>query len=112
MQPWIMAVRHATACTIMEPGTEFRYKMIFRISYFLLHENTASHLTLKAPITTAVDDNFFILFFFYYSEKASLEISCELSAWQMIHMKCQDLFSLKIKKNLLNVICYKFYWAL
>ena len=32
--------------------------------------------TLKAPITTAADDNF-LLFFFYFSEKASLDISCE-----------------------------------
>ena len=55
-------------------------------------------LTLKAPITTAADDNF-VLFFFYFSEKTSLDISCESSAWQMIHMKCQDLFSLKKKKK-------------
>ena len=27
-----------------------------------------------------------------------LGISCESSAWQMIHMKCQALFSLKTKK--------------
>ena len=56
-----------------------------------------SALTLKVPITTAADDNFF--FFFYFSEKTSLEISCESSAWQTIHMKCQDLFSLKNKKK-------------
>ena len=37
----------------------------------------------------------FVLFFF--SEKTSLDISLELSAKQTIHMKCQDLFSLKIK---------------
>ena len=53
-------------------------------------------LTLKAPITTAADDNFFIVFFFFYlSEKTSIDISCELSAMQRIHMKCKDLFSLK-----------------
>ena len=56
-------------------------------------------LTLKVPITTAADDNFFLFFFFYFSEKTSLDISCESSAWQMIHMKCQDLFSLKNKKK-------------
>ena len=48
------------------------------------------------PITTAADDSFF----YYFLEKTSLDISCELSAWQMIHMKCQDLFSLKNKKNI------------
>ena len=61
-------------------------------------------LTLKAPITTAADNIFFIYFFFYFSEKTSLDISCELSAWQTIHMKCQDLFSLKNKKK--NLECY------
>ena len=55
-------------------------------------------LTLKAPITNAADDNFF-KFLFYFSEKTSLDISCESSAWQMIHMKCQDLFFLKKKMS-------------
>ena len=41
-------------------------------------------------------------FFFYFSEKTSLDISCELSAKQTIHIKCQDLFSLKNKKNYLS----------
>ena len=56
-------------------------------------------LTHKAPVTNAADDNF--LFIFFFSEKTSLDISCcELSAWQMIHMKCQDLISLKNKKKI------------
>ena len=53
------------------------------------------YLTLKAPITTAADN----FFYFYFSEKTSIDISCESSAWQTIHMKCQDLFSLKNKKK-------------
>ena len=54
-------------------------------------------LIIKAPVTTAADDNFL---FFYFSEKTSLDISYESSAWQMIHMKCQDLvFSEKKKKK-------------
>ena len=61
-------------------------------------------LTLKVPITTEADDNFFFLFL----EKC-LEISCKLSAWQMIDIKCQDFFFLKKKKKKnLNVVCYKF----
>ena len=44
-------------------------------------------------------------FFFFFSKKTSLDISCESSAWQMIHMKCQDLFSLKNEKKNSNVIC-------
>ena len=51
-------------------------------------------LNVKAPITNAADD---ILkdFFFNFSKKTSFDISCESSAWQTIHMKYQDLFSLK-----------------
>ena len=37
----------------------------------------------------------FIFFFFFFSEKTSLDISCESSAKQTIHMKCQGFFSLK-----------------
>ena len=56
-------------------------------------------LTLKLPITTAAEDNFHILLllFFHFSEKISLHISCESFSKQRIHMKCQDLFSLKKK---------------
>ena len=50
-------------------------------------------LILKAPITTAADD-ILKYFFFNFSKKTSLDISCESSAWQTIHMKYQDLFSL------------------
>ena len=42
----------------------------------------------------ANDINFF---FFYVSEKTSLDISCESSAKQMIHMKFQDLFFWKVE---------------
>ena len=49
--------------------------------------------------------------YIYFSEKTSLDISCGLSAKQMIHMKCQDLFSLKNKKKnkkLSSAATYKF----
>ena len=35
------------------------------------------------------------VFLGFFSEKTSLDISCESSAKWTIHMKCQDLFSLK-----------------
>ena len=38
------------------------------------------------------------LFFFIFQRKQVLTFHCESSAWQTIHMKCQDLFSLKKKK--------------
>ena len=48
------------------------------------------------PITTAADD-ILIFFFLFLKEntKMSLDISCELSAMQMIQMKYQDLSSKK-----------------
>ena len=64
-------------------------------------------LPLKAPITTAADDILKYLFLNFSkktsldiscessAKKTSLDISCESSAWQTIHMKYQDLFSLK-----------------
>ena len=48
-------------------------------------------LTIKAQITTAADDILKHIYFFNFSKKTSLDISCESS----IHMKYQDLFSLK-----------------
>ena len=66
-------------------------------------------LTLKAKFIA--DD---ILFFFYLSEKISLDISCESSAWQTIHMKYPDLFSLKNKKKIKKIwksSATKFAWC-
>ena len=37
--------------------------------------------------------------FFYFSEEIRFDLSCELSVKQTIHMKCQELFSLNIKKK-------------
>ena len=54
-------------------------------------------LTLKAPSKIVADD-ILIFFYFNFSEKTSLDILCESSAKQMIHIKCQDLFSLKKNK--------------
>ena len=52
---------------------------------------------LKAPITTATEFEIYItafeIFSFYFSKKISFDISCESSAKQTSHMKCQDIFS-------------------
>ena len=55
-------------------------------------------LTLKAPITTAADD-IHKYFFYCFSEKIGLDVSCESSARQRIHLKHQALFSLKDKSK-------------
>ena len=58
---------------------------------------TDSILTLKTPITTAAD-NILKYFYFNFSKETSLDISCESTAKQTIHMKYQEFFSLKKKK--------------
>ena len=56
-------------------------------------------LTLKAPITTAADDNY-KYFFIGFIEKIRLDdVSCDSSARQRIHMKNQALFSSKNKSK-------------
>ena len=63
---------------------------------------------LKCKAKFGVDDN--LNLFFLFSEKTSLDISCELSAWQTIHMKCQNLFSLANKKIVKTVVCPSCHW--
>ena len=70
---------------------------LFPLQYVLLQFVFA--LTLKAPSKTCNRQTSKFLYIFYILEKISIDISCESSAWQMIHMKCQDSFSLKNKKN-------------
>ena len=86
--PLVQQVSHTTIDSKMD---------LFKFEY-----KYGKELTLKVPITTAADDNFFYFIFFYFSEKTSLDISCESSAWQTIHLKCQDLFSLKNKKKIMS----------
>ena len=63
-------------------------------------------LNPKALITTVADDIIFFFLFIYFDffvcifSEIMLEISCELSARQMIHMKCQFLFPLKNNKKI------------
>ena len=81
----------------------------------MVQDGSRHPLTLKAPITTAADDIFFISFYFIYLfilffREKSLDISCET-----IHMKYQDLFSMKKKKKKKkkkDVVCYTFFLAL
>ena len=68
-------------------------------------------LTLKAPITTAADDCLGYFFIYFFFDKIMLDISCECSACQRIHMKHQALFSSKDKsKNNKSVVCCNFAW--
>ena len=61
-------------------------------------------LTLKAAITTAADDSL-EYFFIVFSDKIMLDISCESSFLQRIHLKHHALFSSKDKsKNNKSVV--------
>ena len=63
------------------------------------------------PITNAADDIFliffhrffFFFFFLFQKKKLRLDISCESSARQRVHMKQQVLFSVKEKSKNIKV---------
>ena len=80
---------------------------------FVVRFKTVRHtfdLTLKA--TSKICSRRHSIFGnFYFSEKISLYISRESSVWQTIHMKCQDIFALKIKSKICqNVVCCSCDW--
>ena len=86
----------------VDPGEMARYKL----SHLDIHclqrmfwTTGPKGLILKASNKIYSIQHFRFLYFCYFPEKISLDISCDLSAWQMIHMKCQDFFSLKNNKN-------------
>ena len=57
----------------------------------------------------AADDT--LVFYFYLSKEIRLDVSCEASAQQRIHMKCQVLFSLKNNEKVFtNVVCCSRDW--
>ena len=73
----------------------------YKITNSVAHSALPLLLTLKAPTTTAADD-FHKYFFHCFSEKVRLDVSCESSARQRIHLKNQALFSLKDKSKQLK----------
>ena len=58
-----------------------------------------STLKLNLKVPSKICSKRHPIFFFFFSEKRSLDILCDSSAWQIIHMKFQDFFSLKYKKK-------------
>ena len=56
-----------------------------------------SRLTIKIPSKICSRQHFF-------KENVNLDISCESSAGQLIHMRCQDLFSQKNKNKIKIVV--------
>ena len=73
---------------------------------------SSSHIhALQLLITTVASDIliFYLYIFFFFRKKIRLDILCELSARQMIHMKCQVLFSIKnTETSIRNVFCDNF----
>ena len=63
------------------------------------------YLTLKAPCKICIRQHFdfFLFITIYFSEKISFDISCESSAWLMIHMKCQYC---SLKTNKIKIVYY------
>ena len=70
-----------------------------KIAHLLLTSGLQYHLTLKVVRKFVADHILNLLLFF---REKILGISCESSARQMIHMKCQILLSLKNTKKKKN----------
>ena len=70
------------------------YRNLFALYEFYVDLHIIYLLTLKAPIMTAADDSL-EYFFQHFSEKIRLDILCESSARQRIHIKHQALFIVK-----------------
>ena len=71
---------------------------VIKKKYNILCTPCVRYLTLKAPITTEVDDIHQYIFY-CFSEKIRLDVSSEFSARQRIGMKNQALFSSKDKSK-------------
>ena len=66
-------------------------------------------LTLKAPITTAADNNFFIYFFLFFRENMSWHFMWIICLADDSHEMSRLVSSKKWKKKKIwNVVCYKF----
>ena len=63
-----------------------------------MYLNVSKTLTAKVPSKFEADNIHFLLKLLF-SEKVRLDISFELFVMQKFHMKCQALFSLKIKPH-------------
>ena len=75
-----------------------------------IYETLDVLVNLKVQITSAADGNL-EYFFHCFSEKMRLDISCESSAGQRIHMKHQALLSVKAKsRKKISVVCCSFAW--
>ena len=80
--------------------------MVFRKDFFekvnfekntqttIKHAKLPSLQRVKMPFPSAADDilYIFILYYIYFSMKIRFDISCESSARQTIHMKCQYFY--------------------
>ena len=80
------------------------------LCYSISFTRRAFLLTLKAPSKIAADDTF-IIFTFYLLKKIRLDVSCESSAKQRIHMKYKALFYQKKQwKIFQTVVCCSRHW--
>ena len=76
------------------------------IKYGYKHAKNSFYDKNKTTIwDNSANDTLMIFFFFFFSQTTGLDISCKLSPLETICMKCQILFSGKIRKILQYVVC-------
>ena len=79
---------------------------LFQLHFFFFLQNACFQVKMVPGQRHPCRINIFLVFFVFLLEKTGLYITYESSAKQMIHMKCQDLFSLKNQ----NVFCCHCDW--
>ena len=73
---------------------EYFIQILAFTNFYMPYQAFFFILTLKKPSKFVADD--ILMYPFFISETIYLNISCESSACQTNHMKCQDLFSFKM----------------
>ena len=74
-------------------------------SYWEDNKDINRHLDKRLALWLKFSANNILKYFFsYFSWKTGFDVSCKLSPKETICMKCQNLFSGKNKKNIINLL--------
>ena len=85
--------------------------LIDRLNGIVQVKQSRTYLALKCQIEIAADETL-IFFYFYLLKKIRLDVSCESSAGQRIHIKYQVLLSLKNSEKILKTaVCCSPDWS-
>ena len=96
----ISSISDRVVCQPHDSSRVLPFHVFIFVIFFSRRQNSA-HPCINSPLNfqSQLQQMTILTIFFYLLKKASPDILCELSTKQSIHMKYQDLFSLKIEKK-------------